>query len=205
MQLLIVFWLVWCAMHSLLITTCVKRWFERRGGAWVGLYRIGYVCFALGTLLPLLWYTASLPQQPFSTLPHWLRGVQWVLLLYAIVLFIGGLRVYDLQVFLGLRQWLDYRAGQTSVSQPFKKAGILRYVRHPWYSGGIALLWSLPTLTDVTLITRLILSGYLIAGALLEERKLRESLGEPYRLYCQEVPMLVPWKFWRGMPPRTSL
>jgi methanethiol S-methyltransferase len=204
MLLLIVLWLVWCVVHSLLITACVKRWFERRGGAWLGLYRIGYVCFALSTLLPLLWYTASLPQLPFSTPPHWLRAAQWVLLLYAIVLFIGGLRVYDMQVFLGLRQWLDYRAGTTSVSQPFRKNGILHYVRHPWYSGGIALLWSLPNLTDVTLITKLILSGYLIAGALLEERKLRENLGEPYRLYCQETPMFFPWKFWRWLPPRTS-
>jgi methanethiol S-methyltransferase len=205
MLLLAVLWLAWCAVHSLLITTRVKQWFERRGGIWVGLYRIMYVCFALLTLLPLLWYTSSLPQQPFSTPPLWLQSVQWMLLLYAIMLFIGGLRVYDLQAFLGIRQWRDYRAGKTNALPSFKIDGILRYVRHPWYSGGVALLWGLPNLSDVTLITRLILSGYLIVGTLLEERKLQQSLGEAYRTYCQEVPMLIPWKFWHQLPPRTSL
>ena len=197
MLLLIVLWLTWCALHSLLITNGVRQWFERRSGVWLALYRLGYVCFALSTLLPLLWYTATLPQQPFGSPPDWLRGVQWVLFLYALVLFIGGLRVYDLQAFLGLRQWRDYRVGRTSVSPAFRKAGILRYVRHPWYSGGIALLWSLPALTDVTLVARSILSAYLIVGALLEEHKLQEALGEPYRAYCRDVPMFIPWKFRR--------
>jgi len=197
MLLLIIFWVGWCTLHSLLISTSVKRWFDHRGGRWLGLYRIGYVCFSLGTLVPLLWFTATLPQQPFGVPPDWLRGVQWMLLLYALVLFVGGLRVYDLQTFLGLRQWRDYRTGHKSVPPAFRKTGILRYVRHPWYSGGIALLWSLPALTDVTLVTRSILSAYLIVGSLLEERKLRKSLGEPYLSYCREVPMLLPWKFGR--------
>lgn len=196
---IIVLWLLWCAVHSLSITTGVKRWFERRGGAWLGLYRIGYVCFAGCSLLPLLWYTATMPQQPLlapsSSLWPW--PIQWLFLLYALVLFIGGLRVYNLREFLGLRQWQDYRAKRTSNPPSFSKTGILRYVRHPWYSGGIALLWSLPGLTDVTLITRIILSVYLVVGARIEEHKLRESLGEPYRAYCREVPMFIPWKMGR--------
>jgi len=193
---LIVLWLLWCAVHSLLITTGVKRWVEHRDGAWLGLYRISYVGFACGSLLPLLWYTATLPQQPLldPSFSLWLRPIQGLLLLYALVLFIGGLRAYNLREFLGLRQWQDYRSKRTSNPPSFSKTGILRYVRHPWYSGGIALLWSFPGLTDVTLTTRIILSIYLVVGALLEERKLHESLGEPYRAYCREVPMFIPWK-----------
>jgi protein-S-isoprenylcysteine O-methyltransferase Ste14 len=194
---LMILWVSWCLLHSLLITVAVRRWMEHRGGRWLGLYRIGYVLFAVGSLLPLVWYTAHLPQRPFGPIPVWLRGVQGLLLLYSLVLFIGGLRVYDLQTFLGLSQWRDYRAGRLSTVSPFRRSGILRFVRHPWYSGGIALLWGLPGLTDVTLVTRSILSAYLILGTLLEERKLRASLGEPYRMYCREVPMLIPWKFWR--------
>jgi protein-S-isoprenylcysteine O-methyltransferase Ste14 len=192
---LIILWLAWCTVHSLLITTGVRRWFERKGAAWFGLYRIGYACFSLCSLLPLLWYTTTLPQQPLDLPSACIQSVQWLLFLYALVMFIGGLRVYDLQAFLGFRQWRDYRSGRTYTAPSLKKTGILRYVRHPWYSGGIAFLWSLPELTDVTLITRSILTAYLIVGTLLEERKLRHSLGEPYRSYCHEVPMLIPWKF----------
>jgi len=188
-------WLAWCAGHSLLITDSVRRWFERRDGAWLGLYRISYVCFSLFSLLPVLWYTVALPQRPIDLPFAWLWPVRGLLFLYALIMFIGGLRVYDLQAFFGFRQWRDYRAGRTSNPPSFTKTGILRYVRHPWYSGGIALLWALPGLTDVTLITRSILTAYLIVGTLLEERKLRRSLGEPYRAYCRETPMLIPRRF----------
>jgi methanethiol S-methyltransferase len=190
----IVLWLGWCAAHSLLITASTKQWFERRGGAWLGLYRIGYVCFSLCTLLPAFWYTAALPQRPIH-LPFWVWPVQCLLFLYALIMFIGGSRIYDLQIFLGIRQWRDYRAGRTSRQPMFMKRGILQYVRHPWYSGGIALLWSLPGLTDVTLVTRIILTLYLIFGTHLEDRKLRQSLGAPYHAYCQKTPMLLPWRF----------
>ena len=145
----------------------------------------------------MLFRSAAAPQHPLGSPPGWVRVAQGALLLYALAMFIGGLRVYDLQAFLGLRQWRDYRTGQSVGPPAFRKTGVLRVVRHPWYSGGIALLWALPGLTDVTLVVRTLLSAYLILGAVLEERKLREILGEPYKSYCRETPMLVPWKFPR--------
>jgi protein-S-isoprenylcysteine O-methyltransferase Ste14 len=194
MLLLIFLWGTWCLLHSLLITTAVRHWFEARGGAWLGLYRLGYVIFSLATLLPLLWYTRTLPQHQMFTPPSWLQGL---LFLYTLILFVGGMWVYDLRIFFGVQPWLDYRAGSKSAPPVFVQTGILRYVRHPWYSGGIALLWSLPTLTNVTLVTRTILTCYLVIGTLLEERKLKSVLGQSYRDYCRQVPMLLPWKFGR--------
>lgn len=191
---LVLLWVGWCALHSLMITTVARRWIERRGERWVGLYRLVYVAVAIGTILPLLGYTATLPQHPFGAPPHWVRGLQALLLLYAVIMFVGGLRVYDLQTFMGVRQWRQYRQGKRSSPPVLNTGGILRYLRHPWYSGGIALLWGLPALTNVTLVTRSILTAYLIIGALLEERKMREVLGEPYRDYCRKTPMLIPWR-----------
>lgn len=92
---------------------------------------------------------------------------------------------------------MAYRMGRSGAPPRFEQTGILGHVRHPWYSGGIALLWALPQLTDASLIIRTLLTVYLIVGTLLEERKLRQSLGEPYRAYCREVPMLIPWKLFR--------
>ncbi len=197
MLLLSVLWIGWCCLHSLLITTAVRHWFEARGGLWLGIYRLGYVLFSLVTLMPLLWYTHALPQHQVVTPSFWLLCLQGLLFVYALVLFVGGMRAYDLHTFLGFRQWQDYRAGRVSSPPAFSRSGILRFVRHPWYSGGIALLWSLPALTDVTLVSRTILTSYLIIGAWLEERKLKAALGEPYRAYCREVPMFFPWKLRR--------
>lgn len=194
MRLLIGLWVGWCTLHSLLIAAPVSRWFETRGGAWHGLYRLGYVAVAVATLVPLLWYTNTLPQQPIGTPAVWVRVAQSALFVFALTLFAGGARVYDLRGFLGLRQWQAYRAGRPIAPPAFTTSGILRSVRHPWYSGGIALLWALPDLTDVSLTVRSILSLYLVVGAWLEERKLLVALGEPYRIYCRQVPMFIPWK-----------
>jgi len=196
MRLLIVLWLVWCSLHSLLITTTVSRWFAGRGGAWQALYRLGYVLFSLVTLLALLGYAASLEHRPIGVSP-WFLPLQGLLLLYSLVMALGGLRVYDGRSFVGIRQWQQYRAGQPGEAPAFSCTGILHYVRHPWYSGGLALLWGLPGLTDLSLVTRIILSCYLVVGTLLEEHKLKNTLGQPYQDYCRTVPMLLPWRLGR--------
>lgn len=197
MGLLIVLWVGWCVLHSLLITSVVHRWCEQRGRFWRGVYRLAYAGISLVTVLPVVWYGQSLPQQQLFDPPLWFRLLQGLLLLCALALFVSGTRAYDLSTCLGLRQWRDYRAGRPPSAPVLHTNGILSHVRHPWYGGGLALLWGLPGLTDVSLVTRLILSAYLVIGSHLEERKLIELHGEAYRDYCARVPMLFPWKLGR--------
>jgi protein-S-isoprenylcysteine O-methyltransferase Ste14 len=116
-------------------------------------------------------------------------------------MFVGGLRAYDLQSFLGLRQWRCYREGKSDPPPFLNTTGILGHLRHPWYSGGIALLWGLPSMTDVTLVSRSILTIYLVIGAFLEERKMHVLLGARYRAYCRQTPMFFPWRFGRRDQP----
>jgi len=194
---LVLFWCCWCILHSLLITETVRRWIESKGGAWLGGYRLAYVVVAVLSILPVMWYTAALPQQLYAPPPGWVQLFRILLLIYAAVLFVGGLRAYDLQAFLGLRQWRAYRQGRASSPPVLNTSGILAHLRHPWYSGGVALLWGLPGLTNVTLVTRLILSAYLVFGAFLEERKMGRLFGEAYKAYCRRTPMLVPWRIFR--------
>jgi protein-S-isoprenylcysteine O-methyltransferase Ste14 len=108
---------------------------------------------------------------------------------------IAGGRAYDLPFFLGLRQIRDSRATSLlSASGPLKTSGILGMIRHPWYTGGLLLIWA-PKMDRPILIMSLILSVYFIVGALLEERKLTRIYGQDYRDYQQEVSMFFPLKW----------
>jgi len=187
-------WISWCMLHSLLITGRLNRWIRKKGGFLEGVYRIFYILFSIFSLIPVLWYQYSLPQKRLFSWQGWWRIPQFFLLFYAITLFWYGKKNYDMNYFLGISQWQRYRQGQPSRPLPFYCSGILQYVRHPWYSGGLALLWSAGPITDASLLAKIILSLYLIAGTLLEEQKLCQELGERYVRYCRQVPMLVPWK-----------
>ncbi|HHL35030.1 MAG TPA: hypothetical protein ENJ30_11760 [Desulfobulbaceae bacterium] len=187
-------WIFWCVLHSLLIAVPVNTRIREKGGFLQGAYRLFYVFFSTATLIPIIWYQYSLPQKLLFSFHGWWHLPQFFLLTYALVLFWYGKKNYDMKYFLGISQWQRYREGKAAHSLPFSCSGVLRYVRHPWYSGGMALLWAVGPITDLSLLTKIILSLYLVAGTLLEEHKLRRELGDIYVRYCGLVPMLIPWK-----------
>ncbi len=187
-------WIVWCTVHSLLITATVNDWIQRKGGRYQALYRLAYIIFSLLSLLPVLGLEHHFDQKVVFVWHGPWRLLQGGLLLYALVMFWGGKQVYDLDYFLGLAQWRAYRQRASLAEFSFRSRGVLQYVRHPWYSGGIALLLALEPVTDLSLVSRTILILYLVVGTILEERKLVRELGPRYEQYRSRVPMLVPWK-----------
>ncbi|MCI5124109.1 MAG: hypothetical protein D3925_06430 [Candidatus Electrothrix sp. AR5] len=194
MPLLIFGWILWCTLHSLLITGRINDLIKEKGGVLQGTYRLFYSLFSALSLIPLLWYQYSLPQEVIFSWSGWLRLPQALLLAYALAMLYGGNKVYDIDYLVGIRQWQNYRLGEDIPTLPFTCQGALAYVRHPWYSSGLPILWTVEPVTDANLPTRIILTLYLIIGTLLEERKLVKELGEPYLHYQEQVPMLIPWR-----------
>ncbi len=187
-------WIAWCSLHSLLISRQAHTFVEKLIPDSSGFYRLFYVLFSTVTLIPVLWYHFSLSQNILLPKNPAINIIQGALLFYGVAMFYLGARVYDMQFFLGITQWRNAREKRANVTLPLHTDGALAYVRHPWYSGGIALIWGFGAITDVYLLTRIILTGYFIVGTYLEERRLITELGEQYREYCRKVPMLVPWK-----------
>jgi hypothetical protein len=70
--------------------------------------------------------------------------------------------------------------------------GPYRYIRHPFYAASILLIWSNPDLTSDRLLFNLLWTGWIVLGALLEERDLGRELGAAYGGYRRAVPMLLP-------------
>lgn len=191
---LVAIWVAWCALHSLLISRFVRNKAKMILGPYFSLYRLLYVGFSILSLIPVLMYQFSLPTNLLVPGNSGIWTVQVILILYAAFMFYAGVRVYDMGYFLGVRQWRDFHLQKTVERMPFQTEGILSHVRHPWYSGGIAFLWGVGPCTDVYLVSRIVLTIYLIVGTLLEEKRLQGELGRQYLEYSREVPMLIPWK-----------
>jgi protein-S-isoprenylcysteine O-methyltransferase Ste14 len=193
--LLIILWIVWCALHSALVSLSLTEPLRKRFPDASRYYRIAYNILSVVTLAPVLLYTFSLHGTPaFSWQGPW-RFLQIAMAVSALFFFVAGARHYDLYQFLGLRQLKDEKACSVLTNDcSLDTSGVLNLVRHPWYAGGIFIIWARPLDTS-TILTNLVLTGYFLVGTRLEERKLTAQFGQKYTDYQQRVSMLVPLKW----------
>lgn len=195
--LLCILWCCWCAMHSLLIDTRVVDFFGNRFSGLVRYYRLFYNGLSLLTLIPLAIVTRNsggevVVQWTVFTLP-----IRVLLFSAALVLFYSAAKKYDLQHFLGLKQ---FQTGRNTLlmgaEEEFSEVGVFGMTRHPWYLGSLLLIWTaLREYPLAVFLAACILSVYLLVGTVLEERKIVASYGDRYKKYQLRVSMLFPWKW----------
>jgi len=178
-------------MITLTVTGFVQKRFEKASRY----YRIFYNFIALVTLLPVLAYSFSIKVLPVFRWEGPFRIIQGLLMVSALLLFIGGARRYDLARFLGIRQVRENSACNVLTDDcRLDTGGILGIVRHPWYAGGIFIVWARnPDMAAI--LTNLVITVYFLIGAFLEERKLLAEFGEEYIDYQRHVSMLFPFKW----------
>jgi len=189
-------WAGYFALHSTLASLTVKRqlWALRPGA--MRYYRLFYNVLATVLVVPLVWWTLTMPG---DTLWAWPGVWGWLadgLAAAAAAGFLWTLRYYEGGEFLGLRQ---LRAGQQRVEdqEQFHISPPHRYVRHPWYSFGLVILWT-RDMDGPLLVTIVAITVYLVLGSRLEERKLIAYHGDVYRRYRQQVPPFIPSP-WRHL------
>ena len=182
---------VYAVVHSLLASLGVKSWIRQRFGPEVEQwYRLAYNLFAVISGLPILALLFLLPDQPLYQIPF-----PWILLtalgqLVGVVIIVVGILQTDVWHFTGLRQIIQSDNHQKSV---LVSRGLYSWVRHPLYTGGLLLIWLVPTMTLNLLTIFMLLTIYLVVGAKLEEKRLLEEFGDEYRAYQAQVPMLLPF------------
>ncbi len=188
-------WILYCVVHSALISYTVSDYFRRVLGNGFRFYRLCFNLFSIITLVLLVLYSSSFRTLPLFSWRGYGRILQLVLIAFAVVLLIAGARRYSLRGFLGLQQISDGRAtGAMADSVHFERTGVFGVIRHPWYAAVFVLLWT-RDMDISTVIVNLILSGYLLIGTYLEERKLVREFGVEYRRYQDDVSMLFPFKW----------
>lgn len=190
-------WIVWCSLHSILISHWFTSLMHQTLGEFYRYYRIGYNLFSALTLLLPLWYGWHLKGLPLFSLDGPIAPLRFSTLAAALFFFIAGARKYDMSRFTGIFQArTGKQQGSISVDEKLDTSGVHRITRHPWYIGGILLLWSYQSGFDAqSVISSTILTLYFIIGAMLEEKKLFAIFGSQYSQYQQDVSMLLPWKW----------
>lgn len=195
LALLALGWAVWGGLHSLLISPSWMRLVSNRFPRLCPWYRLGYNILAVLSILPLLYFKEALAGDALLGWGGVLALPRFLLLGAALWLFWAGAREYDLGVVGGLAQ---LRSSCSVAGSPYAEelctTGILERVRHPWYGGALLLLWTRTGNFDAAeLVTSLVLTGYVLVGAWLEERKLLHVHGQAYRDYQRGTPMFFPW------------
>lgn len=92
----------------------------------------------------------------------------------------------------GLRQVWLYWCGEEYTHKPFETPGAYKWIRHPLYVGWFVTFWATPDMTEGHLLFAGLMSAYILAAIVFEERDLLRALGRPYREYRDSTPMFVP-------------
>ncbi len=184
-------WISFGAGHSLLALPSVRRWLQRRVSR---AERLTYNAIAsLHITAVAAVGTALLGDAPPYHLPAWVFGAQAVLGVVGLAVLREGARGYDMARLTGLHQLRHGNDPAGDDAEPLVTGGLHRYVRHPLYSGGIALLWAFAW-SPLGLATALWGTLYFVVGSRAEERKLIRRYGDAYRRYRLAVPGLLPWR-----------
>lgn len=113
---------------------------------------------------------------------------------------IAGVCIYSLglltailgRVHLG-NNWSDIETAKVLTKQEVVNRGVYRYIRHPIYSGDLALLTGLELALNSWLVLGAILLIPIVARqAIREEEMLREELSG-YPSYCERTKRFVPF------------
>lgn len=192
---LVLAWLIYAAVHSWLASLQLKNYVAQRWPKFMPTYRLCFNGLAIILLIPPLWWVFTLPGPEmwvWTGLAWWFANGLGVLALLGVV---WSLRDYDSGEFLGIRQWRD-KEMSVEDQEGFHISPLHRFVRHPWYSLSLILIWT-RGMDLAFFVSALMMTLYFIFGAYLEERKLVVYHGERYRHYRAMVPALIPlpWRF----------
>lgn len=190
--LLCTLWILWCFLHSCLVTTRITLWFRKQLGAKYTFYRIFYNLFSLITVLPLFYWQLTISGPIVIPLSPYLMICKYAALIFSIIVIAGSFITFDIREFIGIRQKVsgDQENEKKAV---IKKHGFYGIVRHPMYLGGIIFFTaSMMNAPLPQFLGYLILAIYMIIGTVREDRRLARELGNVYRNYQKEVPMILP-------------
>lgn len=182
---------LFAVQHSVMARPRFKRWWTRFVPSHVE--RSTYVLISSLLLALLFWQWRPMPSpvwevhQAVAVTVVWAAfGIGWLVVLISTFL----IDHFDL---FGLRQVFLYAASKPYSSQKFRTPALYRIVRHPIMLGFLIAFWATPEMTWGHLLFAVMTTAYIVIGVSLEERDMRNTFGDAYDKYQQQVSMIVPW------------
>ena len=189
----VLYFLLFAVVHSFLATDFIKNKAQKQFNHKFRYYRIIYNILSIITFAPIVlqWIAYSASSPHVYSIPGWMYPFIILIRVLAIGLFIYAGMQIDILEFIGLKQ------NRGEGKRKLIEKGAYGIVRHPFYTGGIILLFTTLKMSQLDLVAILLISIYCIIGAFIEERRLLPTFGEDYRKYQKEVSMFVPVKWFK--------
>lgn len=187
----VLYFLIFAAIHSLLATGYIKNKAERLLKEKFRFYRLLYTIISFPTFAPafLVWLKYSALTPLVYRIPDWLSPFFLFVRLLGIGLFVYAVFQTDILEFVGIK------STRKDAESELITGGAYGIVRHPMYTGAIAMLFTKMEMSQLDLTASSLISIYFVVGAIIEEKRLVSSFGDEYRRYRQQVSMLVPVKW----------
>jgi protein-S-isoprenylcysteine O-methyltransferase Ste14 len=187
--ILVVLWLAYGFIHTLLASNTLKNLLKSILGRFSAYYRILYNVLSTILLIPIIQFQFSNSSKILLEQSLMNQILGGLMMGSGIFLGISALKHYDLSEFLGI----DELKGKIK-PKVLMVDELSSIVRHPLYLGILVTVWGYFGFfgTSLGLTTAVALTVYIRIGIYFEEKKLVEVYGKTYQKYQKEVPMLIP-------------
>lgn len=184
----ILYFLFFAVFHSILAMDHAKNKAEKLMGKGYRYYRLIYSLISFPLIIPafMVWAAYSRSSPLIYAIPDDLYPLVILVRLCALGLFGYAALQTDVLEFIGIKR---------EKKKSLITRGPYAIVRHPLYLAGILILFTNMRMTQLDLFATLLISGYFIIGASIEEKRLLSVYGDEYRKYMQQVSMFIPVKW----------